>query len=101
MTIFGLAISEVLAIIFGVLAFIYRTLNKHKDDISAIIKRVEADSKDGWTRREKLDLFWSIFEVKVYPKLPWYIRLIPKGLIRGKVESIFDSIFGKAENLKD
>ena len=84
------------AIVGWVVAF----TDKYKEDISAIVKKVEADSKDGWSVEEKLALAQNLFEDKVYPKMPVYIKIFGKKLVTKWAMKIIERICKKAKLLK-
>ena len=90
-------VPAVLAVIGWVMAFI----KKHRAEIAAIVKRVEADTADGkWTAEEKKKLAMEIFDTKVYPKLPWYVKLFGKRTVDKWVSKLIEKICDKAKKLK-
>ena len=89
-------IPTVVAIVGWIVAFI----KKHKEDIAALVKRVEADQKDGWTKEEKLALAKELFDDKLYPKLPWYIKMFGKKIVWSWVKKAIERICKKAKAMK-
>ena len=98
------SLAPVLALIGGWMAKAIKDgikwLAKNQVEIASIVKRVEADSKDGWTAEEKKNYAWELFKKYLYPKLPWYIQIMPDSFIKAKFFSIIDKIIAKAKEMK-
>jgi len=93
-------ISEILKYAVLVFGWIVALIKKHKEEIAAIVKRVEADAEDGWTKEEKLALAKELFENKVYPRLPWYLKMFGKKWLWKRVVKAIDKICEKAKEIK-
>lgn len=96
----GLPIKEILGAIVTVVSVGWAWFEKNKEKIQAIVVRIEKDRQDGWTNEEKEQLAIDIFFKEVRPKLPWYIRLIPKSILKKKIIKIIRGICSKAHELK-
>jgi len=91
---------SVVTAISAAYAFVSKTVAKYQPEIAAIIKRVEADSADGWTKEEKLELFWELFDEKVWPILPWYIKILGHTFVENKIEEWTNKVIAKAFEMK-
>ena len=91
---------NVLPVIVGMVNWITRFIRENKEDIAAIVKRVEADSADGWTSEEKLELAEELFRQRVYPKLPWYMKMFGQDLVTKWAMKVIESICKKAKLIK-
>ena len=89
-------LPAVIAVISTIIAFI----EKHKEELGAIIKKVEADSSDGtWTKEEKLGLVRQLLEKNFYPNLPIYVKIVPKHWIISWAMTSIKKICAKAKLL--
>ena len=93
--------KEILITVMAIVGWIVAFIKKHKEDIAALVKRVEADTADGkWTAEEKKKLAMEIFDTKIYPKLPWYVKLFSKRTVEKWVSKLIERICKKAKAMK-
>jgi hypothetical protein len=97
----ALGIKGIIAAIIGALGWVVVFIKTHQDEIKAIVLRIEKDAADGWTNQEKEDLAVEIFFKYSYPKLPFYIQMIPNAWLEGIIRKIIRGICEKSHALKD
>ena len=93
-------VLKVSGFVAPIIAAVIKWWDKHKEEIEALVLRIEKDAIDGWTKDEKEKLVLDLFYQKVYPKLPWIIRLIPKAIINSKIKKIIAKFCEKSHALK-
>ena len=93
---------KVSGVVAPIIAAVIKWWDKHKEDIEALILRIEKDSSDadGWTKEEKEQLVLDLFYEKVYPTLPWWVRMIPKRIINSKIKKIIAKFCAKSHEKK-
>jgi len=89
-------IPSVVAAIGWIVVFV----KNNKEEIAAVIKRVEADAQGGWTKEEKQAYAWELFETKIYPDLPWYFKVFGKERLKKWFFAAIDRICKKAKDIK-
>ena len=94
-------ILKVSGFVAPIVAAVIKWWGKHKEEIEALVLRIEKDSADGWTKDEKEKLVLDLFYKKVYPKLPWFIRLLPKRIINSKLKKIIAKFCEKSHEMKN
>ena len=93
-------ILKVSGVIAPIIAAMIKWWDKHKEEIEALVLRIEKDSADGWTKDEKEKLVLDLFYEKVYPGLPWTVKLIPKRLINSQIKKIIAKFCEKSHEVK-
>lgn len=95
---------DILALVSGFIGIVFGFIEKHKDQIQAIVLRIEKEAQDGWTAEEKENLAVDLFFREIYDKLPakfWYLKLIPKSWIESFIRSTIKDLCKKSHELKD
>ena len=94
-------IMKVVPVIVAVAGWITAFVQKNKEELAALVKRVEKDTSDGkWTAEEKRYLAEKIFREKIYPKMPIYIKIFGVKLVTKWAMKIIEKICKKAKLLE-
>jgi len=93
-------VLKVSGVVAPIIAAAIKWWNKHQEEIEALALRIEKDSVDGWTKAEKEQLVLDLFYTKLYPKLPWWVKLIPKRIINAKIKKIIAKFCEKSHEVK-
>jgi len=95
-------IWQILGTIGAVIGMVWGWIERNKEKIAALIKRVEADiasSGGEWTLEAKQKLAWDLFKLEIYPTLPWFLKMLPDSLIKSKLDAIIKRICQRAKEM--
>ena len=93
--------TKIIAAVAPIIAVVIKFLEKHREKIESVILRVQKDSQDGWTNEEKEQMVLDIYFKEVHPYLPWYIRILGKGIARNKIRKVIKWITEQSHRLKE
>jgi len=100
-----LLIQIVVGIILSIAGSIVAFLEENKNIVSDIALRIEKDSKDGWTRKEKEKFAIDMYFGKAQKLLPWYLRLFSRMCRHIFLEKLIKILIGqlckKSHELKE
>ena len=94
-------VIKVWAFLAPVITVVVKWLDNNREEIEAVILRIQKDMQDEWTPEEREQFAVDMFFKKVYPRLPWIAKILGKNFWNKKVRKIIKRFTGKSHKLKN
>ena len=82
------------------IVYVWGWYQRHVEEVSALVLRLEKERKDGWTNEEKEQFIVDVFFNEVLSELPAYWTKIPKVYYEKVIRWIIKGLCKKAQGVK-